>query len=100
MAPLAHVLALSVVLFGLGAIGLLARANWIAVLACLQLMLGAIVLSFVTFAERLGDAAGQGLAVFALAVGVLQLVVGVGVLVALRSQRGSLRTDAASRLRG
>ena len=69
-------------------------------IALLCALLGATCLSFVTFALELGDASGQGFAAFALIAGVLELVVGVGIVAALRRQRGSVSADDASRLHG
>jgi NADH-quinone oxidoreductase subunit K len=99
MTPLSHVLSLSVLLFGLGAVGVLVRRNLVVVLMCLELMLGAAGLALVAFARHHGDESGQAFAVFVLLVGAAQLSVGVGIVTAHFLQRGSLNAEEASRLK-
>ena len=57
--PGAWYLVLAAVLFGIGAIGLLVRRNVLVMFMCIELMLNAVNLTFVTFARMLDDIGGQ-----------------------------------------
>ena len=55
MVPLSHVLALSLILFVLGAAGFILRRNIITIFMCIELMLNAVNLAFVAFARQHGQ---------------------------------------------
>ncbi len=59
MIPLSHVLALSVILFVIGAAGFVFRRNIITVFMCIELMLNAANLAFIAFSRYLGTLDGQ-----------------------------------------
>ncbi|MER3453336.1 MAG: NADH-quinone oxidoreductase subunit NuoK, partial [Acidimicrobiia bacterium] len=59
--PGAWYLALASALFTIGAVGLLVRRNVLVMFMCIELMLNAVNLTFVTFARMLGDVNGQAL---------------------------------------
>ena len=64
---LAPSLIVSALLFTLGVVGVLLRRNAIVIFMCVELMLNAVNLTFVAFAERLG-VAGQIFVFFVMAV--------------------------------
>jgi NADH-quinone oxidoreductase subunit K len=68
-------LALSVVLFAIGALGVLIRRNVLVMLMCVELMLNAANLSFVTFARELHDIGGQVLVFFVLVVAAAEVAI-------------------------
>ena len=63
-----HYVALSVVLFVIGAVGVLVRRNAMVVFMCIELMLNAVNLSFVGFARLHGALDGQVIAFFVMVV--------------------------------
>ena len=87
-------LILAAVLFSIGAIGLLIRRNVLVMFMCVELMLNAVNLSFVAFASRLGDVNGQVAVFFTLVVAAAEVVVGLGIVVAIfRRHKGTATAD-------
>ncbi len=87
-------LALAAVLFLIGAFGLLVRRNVLVMFMCIELMLNAANLTFVTFARMLDDIGGQVLVFFVLVVAAAEVVVGLGIVVAtFRRRRGATADD-------
>jgi len=80
-------LALSAVLFAIGALGLLVRRNVLVMFMCVELMLNAANLSLVTFSRMLNDIGGQALVFFVLVVAAAEVVVGLGIIVAIFRRR-------------
>ncbi|HXW34968.1 MAG TPA: NADH-quinone oxidoreductase subunit NuoK [Acidimicrobiales bacterium] len=93
-------LALSAVLFTIGALGLLVRRNVLVMLMCVELMLNAANLAFVTFARVLNDIGGQALVFFVLVVAAAEVVVGLGIVVAIFRRRRSATADDLHLLKG
>ena len=77
MNPMNYVF-LSALLFSIGASGVLLRRNAIVVFMCVELMLNATNLAFVTFARMQGNLDGQVIAFFVMVVAAAQVVVGLG----------------------
>jgi NADH-quinone oxidoreductase subunit K len=90
----------SAFLFATGALGVLLRRNPLIVLLSLEIMLNAANLSLIGFARHLGDAAGQVFALAVMAVAASEVVVGLGLIVALNRNRLPLDVDRLSTLRG
>ena len=93
-------LVLSALLFAIGAFGLLVRRNPLVMLMCVELMLNAVNLTFVTFGSMLGDAAGQVVVLFVLVVAAAEVVVGLGIIVAISRRRPGATADDIRALRG
>jgi NADH-quinone oxidoreductase subunit K len=93
-------LGLSAVLFTIGAIGLLVRRNVLVMFMCIELMLNAANLAFVTFSRALGDIGGQVLVFFVLVVAAAEVVVGLGIVVATYRRRASTTADDLHVLKG
>ena len=70
----------------IGAFGLLVRRNPLVMFMCVELMLNAVNLTFVTFARMLNDIDGQTVVVFVLVVAAAEVVVGLGIIVAAPPQ--------------
>ena len=87
-------LALSAVLFAIGALGLLVRRNVLVMFMCVELMLNAANLSLVTFSRMLNDIGGQALVFFVLVVAAAEVVVGLGIIVAIFRRREGESTTA------
>ena len=93
-------LGLAAVLFTIGAIGLLIRRNVLVMFMCVELMLNAVNLSFVTFARMLNDIGGQTVVFFVLVVAAAEVVVGLGIIVAIFRRRSDATADDLHYLRG
>jgi NADH-quinone oxidoreductase subunit K len=94
-------LILAAVLFSIGAIGLLIRRNVLVMFMCVELMLNAVNLTFVTFARMLNDIGGQVVVFFVLVVAAAEVVVGLGIIVSIfRRRRGSATADDLHLLKG
>jgi len=93
-------LVLSAMLFALGAMGLLRRRNPLVMLMCLELMLNAVNLTFVTFARMLDDIGGQSAVFFVLVVAAAEVVVGLGIIVTIFRRRAGATADDISLLKG
>jgi NADH-quinone oxidoreductase subunit K len=93
MVPLAHILALSAILFGLGAAGFLVRRNIITIFMCIELMLNAVNLAFIGFARFLGSLDGQVFAFFVIVVAAAEAAVGLAIIIAVYRNRGSLSIE-------
>ena len=87
-------------LFAIGAVGLLVRRNPLVMFMCIELMLNAVTLTFVTFARTLDDAGGQSVVVFVLVVAAAEVVVGLGIIVAILRKRPGATADDLSLLEG
>jgi len=93
MVPLAHILALSVVLFGLGVAGFVVRRNIITIFMCIELMLNAVNLAFIGFSRYLGNLDGQIFVFFVIVVAAAEAAVGLAIIIAVYRHRGSLSID-------
>jgi NADH-quinone oxidoreductase subunit K len=93
MIPLSHILALSVILFGLGAAGFIIRRNVITTFMCLELMLNAVNLAFIAFSRQRGNLDGQVLVFFVIVVAAAEAAVGLAIIIALYRNRESLSID-------
>jgi NADH-quinone oxidoreductase subunit K len=91
---------LSAFLFVTGALGVLLRRNPLIVLLSLEIMLNSANLTLIGFARHLGDTAGQVFALAVMAVAASEVVVGLGLVVALNRNRVPLDVDRLSTLRG
>jgi len=98
--PGAWYLALAAALFSIGAIGLLVRRNVLVMFMCIELMLNAVNLTFVTFARMLDDVGGQTAVFFVLVVAAAEVVVGLGIIVSIFRRRSGATADDVSLLKG
>ncbi|MHB1924035.1 MAG: NADH-quinone oxidoreductase subunit NuoK [Acidimicrobiales bacterium] len=93
-------LALAAVLFSIGAVGLLIRRNVLVMFMCVELMLNAVNLTFVTFSKMLDDINGQSLVFFVLVVAAAEVVVGLGIIVSIFRRRPDATADDLNMLKG
>ena len=92
-------LILAALLFGIGAFGLLIRRNVLIMFMCVELMLNAANLTFVTVSRMLGDIAGQSAVFFVLVVAAAEVVVGLGIVVAIFRRRTTAIADDLSSMK-
>ena len=95
-----YYLLLAAALFTIGAVGLLIRRNPLVMFMCVELMLNAVNLTFVTFSTSLNDIGGQVVVFFVLVVAAAEVVVGLGIIVAIMRRRPGATADDISVLRG
>ena len=95
----AHYVALSVILFVIGGVGVLIRRNAIIIFMCVELMLNACNLAFVGFARAQGNLDGQAVAFFVMVVAAAEVVVGLAVLMSIFRARRSASVDDANLLK-
>jgi NADH-quinone oxidoreductase subunit K len=95
-----HGLILAGVLFAMGLVGVLVRRNVIFILLCLEIMLNAAGLAFVVAGSRWGQADGQVMFIFILAMTAAEVSVGLALVLQLHHHFKTLDADAASRMRG
>ncbi len=99
MIPTTHYLVLSAVLFGIGAIGVMVRRNFITVLMSLELMFNAVNLNLVAFSDRLGDLGGQIFAIFVITIAAAEAAIGLGLIIALVRLKHTVGLDQANEMR-
>jgi len=98
--PAEAYLILSAVLFAAGGVGVLLRRNALVMFMCLELMLNAVNLAFVTYARELDDLGGQIAVFFVLVVAAAEVVVGLGIIVSIFRRRRGATADDLSLLKG
>ena len=91
---------LSSLLFSIGAVGILIRRSPIVILLCLELMLNAGNLALVAFSREVGNQQGQVFALVVMVVAACEVVVGLGLLVAIFRRKLPMNVDDLSELRG
>jgi NADH-quinone oxidoreductase subunit K len=85
-------------LFTIGAVGVVIRRNAIVVFMCIELMLNAANLAFVTFARINGNIEGQIVAFFTMVIAACEVVIGLAIIVTIYRSRRSASVDDASLL--
>jgi NADH-quinone oxidoreductase subunit K len=95
----AHFLALSAILFAIGATGVVVRRNVIIIFMSVELMLNAANLAFVAAANRLGSMDGQTIVFFVMTVAAAEAAVGLAVILALFRNRQTVSADEIGLLR-
>lgn len=86
--------------FTIGAVGLMVRRNPLIMFMCVELMLNAVNLTFITFGRDLDDIAGQVSVFFVLVVAAAEVVVGLAIVVAINRRRPQATADDLSALKG
>src|ERR671934_1979554 len=93
-------LGVSAFLFGVGALGVLLRRSPLIVLLSLEIMLNGANLALIAFARRWGNGDGQIFALAVMAVAASEVVVGLGLIVAMARKKLDLDVDRLNTLRG
>jgi NADH-quinone oxidoreductase subunit K len=93
-------LVVAALLFVMGTVGVMVRRNPLIMFMCIELMLNAVNLSFVALARELTDINGQSIVFFVLVVAAAEVVVGLGIIVAIMRNRSSLSADDMVELAG
>ena len=96
---LASYLALSGILFTIGAVGVIFKRNAIGMFMCIELMLNAVNLTFVAFSSFFKDVSGQLFVFIVMTVAAAEAAVGLGIIIAIFRNRESLDVDEANILK-
>ena len=91
--------ALSALLFVLGALGALTRRNLIVILMSIELMLNAVNLALVAFSRQWGDLAGHVFVLMVIVVAAAEVAVGLGIVISLFRNRESVNVEDVSLLK-
>jgi len=97
---IAWYLGVAAFLFGIGALGVLIRRNPLIVLLSLEIMLNGSNLALIAFSRHFGHGDGQIFALAVMAVAASEVVVGLGLIVAMARKNLALDVDKFSSLRG
>ena len=93
-------LLLSATLFAIGLSGVILRRNMITVLMCVELMLNAVNINLVAFAQRLSSLEGQVFPIFVIAIAAGEAAVGLAIIIQLYRVKGTVNIDQADELKG
>lgn len=99
MVPATYYIALSVILFVIGAVGFLIRRNLIIMFMSIELMLNAANLAFVAFARQQSSMDGQVIVFFVMTVAAAEVAVGLAIIISLFRHRETLNADEVRMLR-
>jgi NADH-quinone oxidoreductase subunit K len=97
---IAWFLVLSAFIFCVGAAGVIVRRDPLVILLCLELMLNAGNLALVAFARMHGGQAGQVFALIVMVIAACEVVIGLGIIVAMYRKRLRIDVDEMTELRG
>ena len=92
-------LALSGILFAIGAVGVIYKRNAIGMFMCIELMLNAVNLSLVAFSRHYGDVTGQLFVFVVMSVAAVEAAVGLGIIITFFRNSESVDVDDASLLK-
>ena len=98
--PIGWYLAVSAIIFSIGAGGVLTRRNPLVVLLCLELMLNGANLALVAFARMWGGEDGQIFALIVMVVAACEVTVGLGLIVAIYRRSLPVDVDELGELQG
>jgi NADH-quinone oxidoreductase subunit K len=97
--PTGFYLALSAILFSIGAAGFVLRRNIITVFMCIELMLNAVNLTFVTFANHHKLVSGHIFTFFVMVVAAAEAAVGLAIILTVFKNRETLNIDEINTLK-
>ena len=97
--PIHLYLILAAILFAIGLVGVLMKRNALIVMMCVELMLNAANLTFLTFARQQNSSTGHAIAFFVIAVAAAEAAVGLAIVLAVYRTRGHVDVDEVRTLR-
>jgi NADH-quinone oxidoreductase subunit K len=100
MVPVTDYVALSAILFTIGALGVLIRRNPLIIFMSIELMLNAANLAFVAFTRVYNVLAGQIFVFFVMTVAAAEVAVGLALIVTIFRTKHSIDIDEMNNLKG
>jgi NADH-quinone oxidoreductase subunit K len=98
--PVSYYLYVATLLFAIGAAGVLIRRNAIVAFMCIELMLNAGNLAFITFARQHADMSGHIYVFLVMAVAAAEVAVGLAIIISVFRQRSSVNVDELRDMHG
>ncbi|MCZ2126785.1 MAG: NADH-quinone oxidoreductase subunit NuoK [Anaerolineales bacterium] len=100
MVSVNYYVALSAILFSIGALGVLSRRNTLIVFMSIELMLNAANLAFVAYARTYDTFSGQIFAFFVIAIAAAEVAIGLALVVEIYKSRNNVNIDDVNSLHG
>jgi len=100
LVPISAYLVVGAILFSLGAVGVLIRRNPLVIFMCIEMMLNAVNLTLVAESRHLKSMDGQIFVFFVMTVAAAEVVVGLGIIVAIFRTRETINVDAMNQMKG
>ena len=97
--PISWYLILSAILFTIGASGFLIRRNIVTIFMCIELMLNAVNLSFISFSYMWRQVDGHIITFFVMVVAAAEAAVGLAIILTVFKNRGTLQIDQINSLK-
>jgi NADH-quinone oxidoreductase subunit K len=94
-----HYVALAGALFLIGTIGVLTRRNIVIILMSIELILNAVNINLIAFSKYYDQVHGQIFAIFVIAIAVAEAAVGLGILIAMFRNKGTVLADEVDLLK-
>ena len=100
--PLGWFVAVSSVLFFIGAAGVLVRRNAVVILMSVELMLNAANLALVAFSRRFAEATPRGsvFVIFTFVIAAAEVAIGLAIILAAYRNRPTVQVDELHELKG
>ena len=99
MLPISYYVALSAILFTIGALGVLIRRNAILIFMSVELMLNAVNINLVAHSQQVENLVGQAFVVFVIAVAAAEAAVGLGIILAFYRNKETVNIDEMNVMR-
>lgn len=100
MVPISYYLALAVIMFVIGIVGVLIRRNALVVFMSLELMFNAANLVFVAFSRQYGTLTGQISVFFVMTVAAAEVAIGLALMVAIFRTKKTIDIDQMNSMKG
>jgi NADH-quinone oxidoreductase subunit K len=94
-----YFIGLSAILFGIGMLGVFTRRSPLILLLSVELMLNACNLALIAFSRYHGEQSGQVFALVVMGIAASEVVVGLGLVVAVARRKADLDVDRMTALR-
>ena len=94
-----HYVMLAAALFLIGTVGVLTRRNIVIILMSIELILNAVNINLIAFSKHFGHVQGQIFAIFVIAIAVAEAAVGLGILIAMFRNKGTVLADEVDLLK-
>ena len=94
-----HYVAVAFALFLIGTFGVLTRRNIVIILMSIELILNAVNINLIAFSKYFGHVQGQIFAIFVIAIAVAEAAVGLGILIAMFRNKGTVLADEVDLLK-
>jgi NADH-quinone oxidoreductase subunit K len=94
-----HYVILGAALFTVGVAGVLTRRNIVIILMSIELILNAVNINLIAFSNHFSHVQGQIFAIFVIAIAVAEAAVGLGILIAMFRNKGTVLADEVDLLK-